>query len=742
MDLTSDWQPEGLPASTVALVKTDNSPTSIRIAARKNGYRPVPISGIHMSVKHPGKQPVLANWQQRCANADEKTIRSWSAHAPDCTNTGMLTGISGGIVAADIDVLIPKVAAEIADLASDLLGATPLQRIGRAPKTLYVYRVASDFRKVKTPTFVMPDGSDAAVEFLAEGQQFVAFGQHPTGKPYQWVSQSPADVPVDELPLVDLDAVEAFVDCAAQVLRHHGGVPKQANGKTKSVTVTTSKATNGSVAPVGDNYFANVNSAALANLEPWVRPLFSSNARLHPGTGAYRIRSEDLGRDLEEDISIHPDGAWDFGLEKPISPIDLVIEHGGAADAVQSAHWLCEKLRIDPVSLGWSETKPKTQKAEPAGGDIAEEIAPETAPALASFLCADTWTERELEVPEPLMGEVITNTTRLFIGGPTGIGKTNIGMAMAGGLSTGDGFLHWRSSRPCKVLYIDGEMARDLVQERLRDLKRRMGVQDLPNLFVLCREDSEEVAKRFGIGEVQPLNTPAGQAFILKVIDMIGDVDVVVFDNRMSLLDGDMKDEVPWTQTMPLVKTITSKRIGQVWFDHTGNDTTRLYGTKTKEWQFDSVAILEKVDRPDTDVSFAITFTKARRRKPSNRADFEQVTVALVDDAWTVNGEKPTVAKTAKPPSPKGQAFYKRLCNAINNKGAKDATVTKTLWRDHCKGDLLHMQIDKDGNEKPVLEVSSRTLFNKHITELTAHGWIRVNGELVTALHNGNRQQP
>jgi hypothetical protein len=236
-----------------------------------------------------------------------------------------------------------------------------------------VYRIASDFRKVKTPTFVMPDGSEAAVEFLAEGQQFVAFGQHPTGKPYQWVGQSPADVPVDELPLVDLDAVEAFVECAAQVLRDHGGVPKQAkgNGKAKSVTVTTSKGVTGSVAPVGDNYFANVNSAALANPEPWVRPLFSGKARLHPGPGAYRIRSEDLGRDLEEDISIHPDGAWDFGLEKPVSPIDLVIEHGGAADAIQAARWICEKLRIDPATLGWSEPKPKP-KPEPQDAEDTE----------------------------------------------------------------------------------------------------------------------------------------------------------------------------------------------------------------------------------------------------------------------------------------------------------------------------------------------------------------------------------
>jgi putative DNA primase/helicase len=329
--------------------------SDLRLSLAGNGYRPVPISGIHMSVKSPGKQPVMSCWQQRCTTADEKMIRSWSAHAPDCTNTGVLTGISGGIVAADIDVLIPEVAAEIANLASELLGATPLQRIGRAPKILCVYRVGEDFGKMKTPTFIMPDGSEAAVEFLAEGQQFVAFGTHPTGKPYQWVGRSPVNVPVDELPLVDLDAAKAFVDCAEQVLRDHGGVSKQ--GKGKATIATASKPANGSAAPVGENFFVNVNSAALADPEPWMRSLFGNKVRLHPGTGAYRVRSEELGRNLEEDISVHPQGVCDFGLETSVSPIDLAVEHGGVPDALQAALWLCEQLQIDPALLGWKRTK-------------------------------------------------------------------------------------------------------------------------------------------------------------------------------------------------------------------------------------------------------------------------------------------------------------------------------------------------------------------------------------------------
>ncbi len=37
-----------------------------------------------------------------------------------------------------------------------------------------------------------------------------------------------------------------------------------------------------------------------------------------------------------------------------------------------------------------------------------------------------------------------------------------------------------------------------------------------------------------------PLNTPEGQAFIDAIIERIGGVDLVIFDNVMSLIVGDI----------------------------------------------------------------------------------------------------------------------------------------------------------------------------------------------------------
>ena len=112
----------------------------------------------------------------------------------------------------------------------------------------------------------------------------------------------------------------------------------------------------------GSDFFRNVNTRALQHLARWVPALFGPAARHYGSTGAYRVSSKSLGRNLEEDLSIAPDGIVDFGVadqgdarEGRRTPIDLVIEYNGAADAVVAAEWLCEKLGVTPASLGRAE---------------------------------------------------------------------------------------------------------------------------------------------------------------------------------------------------------------------------------------------------------------------------------------------------------------------------------------------------------------------------------------------------
>ena len=191
--------------------------------------------------------------------------------------------------------------------------------------------------------------------------------------------------------------------------------------------------------------------------------------------------------------------------------------------------------------------------ADPEGpdrGGAAAEGEAETAapmPGLRKLLSIEAWADRDLPPPDRLLGDLITTTSRGFMVGRTGLGKTMLGLALALGMASGTGFLHWRSARPARVLYIDGEMPGELIKARCIDALRRAGVPPPPgNLVIFGRDLEEEIARRFPeLGKLEPLNMEVGQNYGHALIATLGGVDVVIFDNVMSLVAGDQERRSP-----------------------------------------------------------------------------------------------------------------------------------------------------------------------------------------------------
>jgi hypothetical protein len=109
----------------------------------------------------------------------------------------------------------------------------------------------------------------------------------------------------------------------------------------------------------GSGFFRAVNDMALARLGAWVPSVFPT-ARPQPGTGAYRVSSRALGRDLQEDLSLSPDGIKDFGVADmgdarlgARTAIDVLIEWGGQATPLDAARWLCDRMGVAPEALGF-----------------------------------------------------------------------------------------------------------------------------------------------------------------------------------------------------------------------------------------------------------------------------------------------------------------------------------------------------------------------------------------------------
>jgi len=219
-----------------------------------------------------------------------------------------------------------------------------------------------------------------------------------------------------------------------------------------------------------------INQAALQALEHWVPQLHSGAKRINDG---WEITSAALGRDLQERISITPNGIMDFGLRDQCDPrqgkrtaIELVqaIKQWGEQNAV--AEWLRAKL------------------------DLNLETYPEPIIALAD------WLTRELEPPDFICGRWLTTTSRTVLNAETGIGKTLFGIELGIKCSAGLGFLHWGPTRQITVLYVDGEMARRVMKKRLEDAVARLGSTPPPAGFhMLSHED---------VAQWAPLNSPAG----------------------------------------------------------------------------------------------------------------------------------------------------------------------------------------------------------------------------------------
>lgn len=91
------------------------------------------------------------------------------------------------------------------------------------------------------------------------------------------------------------------------------------------------------------NDFKTVNDAAYQALQVWVPQVFAGAKAWRNG---YRVTSKALGRELQEDLQLLPEGIMDFGTDKGLSPIDVVMQWQGCSTPKDALHWLAGALGI------------------------------------------------------------------------------------------------------------------------------------------------------------------------------------------------------------------------------------------------------------------------------------------------------------------------------------------------------------------------------------------------------------
>lgn len=228
------------------------------------------------------------------------------------------------------------------------------------------------------------------------------------------------------------------------------------------------------VKPAADrsNFFRQVNDLALRNAGAWVPAVFGGAAKFQSGTGAWRISSKELGRQLEEDLSIAPTGIVDFGVhdigdarQGKRTPVDIVIEHGGAPDAKAAAFWLCEQIGVRPEAMGWQEG------ASHSPPDATMPVRQDGAIKTTDFMTL--LTEEVAEEPDYIDPGFAGPGMFVLIAGPPKAQKSFLLQELLVSSAIGGSFLMdtFKCTRPLRVFYLQAEMNRKLLRKRAKEFK-------------------------------------------------------------------------------------------------------------------------------------------------------------------------------------------------------------------------------------------------------------------------------
>jgi hypothetical protein len=171
--------------------------TNIRSALLAAGFPPVPV-------QTGGKRPVGFAW----------VAQAQTGNLPLLTGTALNTGVlCNGLRSADMDIDDEQVATACVEIALRMLGPAPEKYRSNSSRCTLVYRAAEGEPQKRTLV-----GTKGKIEILGKGQQFVAFGTHPSGAELLWRDRDLYEITRDDLTAITEDHITLFFEEVAPIL--------------------------------------------------------------------------------------------------------------------------------------------------------------------------------------------------------------------------------------------------------------------------------------------------------------------------------------------------------------------------------------------------------------------------------------------------------------------------------------------------------------------------------------------
>lgn len=211
----------------------------------------------------------------------------------------------------------------------------------------------------------------------------------------------------------------------------------------------------------------------------------------------------------------------------------------------------------------------------------------------------------ELQLPpqENILAPWLTTQGLAMIYAHRGVGKTHAALGIAYTVASGGEFLRWHAPKPRGVLYLDGEMPANMLQERLKAIEASSTKQIIAP-FQILTPDLHDCA-------MPDLSTHQGQAAIEPLLE---NIDVIIVDNIATLCrTGSENEAEAWKPVQDWALRMRASKRAVLFIHHAGKKGAQR-ASSAKEDTLNTVIHLARPDdySAEQGAVFEIHFEKSR----------------------------------------------------------------------------------------------------------------------------------
>jgi AAA domain len=211
-----------------------------------------------------------------------------------------------------------------------------------------------------------------------------------------------------------------------------------------------------------------------------------------------------------------------------------------------------------------------------------------------------------------------------------GVGKTQVAFNIAWAAACGQPFMRWYAPKPRRVLYIDGEMPQELLQERVKTMMAASAcMPPEPDYFRLLSMDRQALGVSINL---------ACREHQIEIEKLLEGIDLIVIDNVSTLVNGGPENDAKsWDEMQAWLLQLRRQGKTVLLVHHAGRGENAR-GTSKREDILDTVIRLTRPEDYEMEqgARFEVQLTKARGVFGDDALPFESK-LEVIDgrDRWT-----------------------------------------------------------------------------------------------------------